>query len=255
MAEQDQGGLRVRRVRYPLGGRTYDALTVQVRGAGGYTRHTYDLQTGICIAYSSATQGANVSQIDPSGRVSSGAGVTTLVHSHLLNVRQLELPWAKSPLPRWLRSDLRLDYQGTYQSQIPGATVPPLGCQCELQVTQLGADFAALRLRSRLTDQPPLPGDNGITRVIGAAQIGSLFIAPQSLARLRAEQVIDEDPVTGVRTLFAGSRDGVGCIAEQGAFDRLEYYYDLRNGMLVGWSQTTKSGIATNYTQLRLTGR
>ena len=130
MVEQQGGGLTVRRVKYPLNGRTFDAVVTQSKSDSGYQRYTYDLETGLLLVFSASSTGANV-QTRVGGQIQQGAGGTTITSVVLRTLRTVQLPWTGQHAPQWLQPGKRLVYEGSLKNSLMkarwhrGATASP----------------------------------------------------------------------------------------------------------------------------------
>lgn len=255
LQDQNQHGVRILRGPYSLANRTYNSISIATTTGSGYSRQTYDLDTGLCLVNSSSSIGAAVMTADPSGRSGVGAGSTMITHTRLVSVREMQLPWANSALPAWLRQGSSFEYQGSYGTQIPGVPeVPSLPMSFSLRVDRVGNGFATGKSFSRM---PGLmqPQESQADRVIGAAVIGGLFVDPRVLQQLRPDQVIDQDPVTGVRTVYAGVQDGCGIVVSQCARESTSFAYDLGSGLLRSSTMRQFGGVGTIQIDLRLARR
>lgn len=258
MQEQDQGGLRIRRLVYPLNGRNFNAIAIQSTAGGGFTRTTYDLETGLLLVGSGRTVGKAQQQIQPDGKVWTGGGVTTITSTVLQDVREMKLPWATDPAPAFVRDGWQLQYAGTQQTAIPGTeglNIPASQLVIEAATRQVGRFAVAMNVRSSLQMPYSQPQQGEVLRCYGSGMVGGLWMNPQSIQRLGPGEVVDEDRITRVRTTFQGVQNNLAVIAEQGVNDASSYYYDLQSGMLVGVTAQQKSGVATITTQVQLRGQ
>jgi hypothetical protein len=255
LQDQNQDGVRILRGPYALGNRTYNAVSIQTTTSSGYTRQTYDLDTGLCLVNCSSSIGAPVITPGPNGQSGTSAGSTMITHTRLVDVRELHLPWAGAGLPNWLRQGSSFDYQGSYGTQIPGVPeVPALPMNASLRVDRVGQGFATARMSSRMQG-PMQPQENQANLVLSAQSLGGLFVDPRALQQLRQDQVLDQDPITGVRTVFAGMQNGCGIVVTQCPRESTTYAYDLRDGLLRGWTTRQFGGVATTQVDMRLRSR
>lgn len=249
MTEEDTPAQRVRRVQYPLLGRTFDAIVLQSKADSGYQRYTYDLDTGLLLVFSASMTGKAV--ITPDGdRARSGAGATTIATVVLRDLRHVNLPWADQRAPQWLRDGQRFVYSGTTRNSLVEGTawrtefaVAPLrrfGPAVLAQVTS-AVDYGA-------GQAAPIEG----SRVYGPGTFGGLWLDPSKLQRLQAGAVLDRDPTTGWQLSFVGSDGRHATIGEQGPLDQQTYTYDLQSGMLVATSSRQQQGPATIAVDLQL---
>ncbi|MBL9080001.1 MAG: PDZ domain-containing protein [Planctomycetes bacterium] len=250
MAEQESPGQRVRRTRYPLLGRTFDAIVVQTRADSGYQRYTYDLDTGLMLVFSASSTGAAV--LTPNGdRAQTGAGATTIATVMLRDLRQLNLPWADQRAPQWLQDGQRFVYTGTLRNSLAEG-LPPWRYEFTAAVQRRAGPAVLAQVTSSVdygTGQAvPLEG----SRVYGPGTVGNLWLDPSKLQGLQAGTVIDRDPTTGWQIAFVGSDGRHATIAEQGPLDQQSYTYDLQSGMLVATASRQQQGPATIAIDLQL---
>lgn len=253
MQEQESRGFRVRRLRYPLNGREYDAITTQTTAEGSFSRTTYDLDTGLLLAMSSSTVGRSVYTPNPNGTATTAAGVNTIVSVRLLAVRDLDLPWAGQGMPPWLQGGRQLQYRGTYRNSLSEGLLAPWTFEAVMAVDRVGPGFGTAKLTTRLDYGNGAAPQVGTTdRVIGAGMIGTLFLDPAVARRLQPGQVIDQDPITRRRTTVIGRDDSYVTIGEAGPLDSGQWTYEMRSGMLVGVGAQQQQGPATITIQAQL---
>ena len=70
----------------------------------------------------------------------------------------------------------------------------------------------------------------------GRAEIGGVWAGPAALAQMRQGQVLDDDPVTQMRTVVARVDDNSVVFKTSNAAGDIENQYDKRTGMLIGTS-------------------
>jgi hypothetical protein len=70
----------------------------------------------------------------------------------------------------------------------------------------------------------------------GRAEIGGLWAGPAALGRLRQGQVLDEDPVTQMRTAVSRVDDASVVITASNAAGEVDSQYDKGTGMLIASS-------------------
>lgn len=250
--EVREGGLTIRRLKYPLRGRTFDAIVFEMRSGSGYQRTTYDLATGLLLVASTSSVGRGGFTPNPNGTSSAAAGSTMITSTVLADLRALRLPWAADPRPAAITRGARLDFRGTYTLVVPGAPAFPQALSTALVFGEPAATWAPFRFHSALT---PIAGgrpqENAVNRVAGAATTVPVWIGPATLAGLRAGTVLDEDPVTRFRTTFAGAQGGVATVVEEGPYDRYQAHYDLATGVLVGATSAQQNGVGQTQVQVR----
>jgi hypothetical protein len=246
MRDEASPGHRVRRLRYPLGGQTYDAVTTQIHDASGYTRYTYDLATGLLLAHSHSSVGKAMPTPNANGTAGSGQGVTTIVHGHLRARRTLALPWLHGQAPEWLRPGLRLDYRGTLRNSLADGVMPPWQYGFTVGVDRLAAGGAVATLATHLDygyGQPPQQGSSQVAYGPGGAV--PLWLDVARLDGLQPGQVLDRDPSTGWQIVYVGRDAESATIREQGPLESQTYTYERRSGRLVATAAQVQQGAAT----------
>lgn len=246
MREEESPGYRVRRLQYPLNGRTYDAITTQTKGQGSYTRYTYDLETGLLIAHSHSSVGKGMLTPNANGTSQMGEGVTTIAHGHLLSLRELKLPWMGQKAPNWLQQAQQLRYVGTCKNSLADGVMAPWGYQFAVSFDRKSGDCALATLNMRLEYGHGMqPQDSKSTVAYGPGTIACLWLDPRTVQNLQQGQVLDRDPITKSQVTFAGSDGRTATIYEQGQLETQSYTYDLQSGQLVATSVRTQQGPAT----------
>ena len=176
-----------------------------------------------------------------------------------MEIRPANLPWASSAAPAWVAQVHTLRYEGTQALRVPGSPAFPIPVSVTFARRYVGLNWARYRetmVTGGMGGVPPSTVQ--WDRVFGPAQIGGLWIAPQSLAQLRPGQVLDSDRVTKVTTSvgqIARTRAGIDVvhIIEQSDGNRIEYHYDRSSGMLVYANLVDK--VLNSQTQIRLVQR
>src|SRR5262249_12224940 len=90
--DRNDPSLRVLHLPYPLNGRTYRALRVQLQSGDGWSQNTYDLDTGLLLVGSSTTQGAPTTVLGPGNTINPGAGSTMMSYMQIAGSRRTGLP-------------------------------------------------------------------------------------------------------------------------------------------------------------------
>jgi hypothetical protein len=89
----------------------------------------------------------------------------------------------------------------------------------------------------------------------GSASIGGLWIAPQALANLRTQQVIERHDIVGTTILVSNAGAGIVTLSEIGPLHRMDWTYQTNTGMLSGVTLTQQIGMAQITHTLRLSGQ
>jgi hypothetical protein len=256
MHEGDEAGLRVRRMQYPVNGKTFNAITITNHAGGGgtYTRNVFDLETGLLIAASSSTTGGPQVAPNPNGTAGQVAGVTTITSTRIMDIRQVDTPWLGQSLPAWAKPNTNLDYAGTYSTVMEGApAIQPWQLQARLSIGEARGSWMPIKQYTRLSTGMSQPQDSETTRALGAGVLDPVWIDPNALARLRPNTVLDEDKITKRRTTFLGVQGNLAVFGEEAPYERRQYGYDTRSGTLVSIDNRQQQGPATIVTQLQLT--
>ncbi|MBK8978720.1 MAG: hypothetical protein IPM29_22710 [Planctomycetes bacterium] len=249
MQEVDENDHRVARLRVPFGGRERGAIVIETRGQQGYFRNTYDLTTGLLLMGSSSTTAAATP-----GAGGQGGIATTITSSQLLDVRELALPWSATPGAADLRAGQQLRYRGTYTTRVPGVPDLPLDYTYGIDIRSAERGFLLCDTWTRLSSGYAPPQESRSQRALGSAQLPALLVPPDALRALRPDQVLDDDPITHFRTVFAGIQDGRAIVVEQGPSEVTRYAYDLRTGLLVDIALQQHQGVGTLVVQVALQG-
>jgi hypothetical protein len=251
-------GVKVARVKYPLGGKEYNALDVTSEGGGGFDHSVYDLDSGLLLLRTGSAVAGDVQVIDPAtGRTSPGKGSTAIYHMVLVGARQLDVPWGDQPAPDWVAKGRQLQYGGGYNLVTPQGPLPPLGVSKSVELGDVSANVAVARIGTRSELGNGLPAQTSTEdRCYGPAMFNPLWIAPKAIEGLQANKVLDQDPVTKFQTTFAGVQGNSACVVEQGPTEATQFFYDTRSGMLIGVRATRQQGqVGQVQTQLQLTGQ
>jgi len=205
-------GVLVLRGDYPLGGRTYHAVSFAVTTPGAYQQYTYDTESGVLLSATTSTAGAT-SPVSAPGEAPP-QGNTQLTVSFFAGVRQRSVPGADGATPDWLAHTTRLDYAGTYSWVNPvdpssGTFTSPMTMGVSLG--RGGGSWAPYAAQTAIQGLGSTTG-SGIT-----GPTGLYWLSPTALSALAARaaaapgQVVDQDPITGEQLVVeGGGRDASG---------------------------------------------
>jgi hypothetical protein len=223
----------VSRVGWRAGNNTVDAIRVQVVKGSSYSDHVYDAKSGLCIHVASSSRGAAPKLVGPGDM---GRGDTTITHNDFVSARDVMAPWASEPTPDWVAKIRELHYRGSITSHGPLPTVPNV-LTLDMEAAARGRGWAEYSVVSTQHTQgaPDIPPGK-IELASGRNQIGGMWAGPAALARLRQGQVLDQDPVTKMRTVVSRVDDSSVVIAATNAAGEIDSQYDKRTGMLIGSS-------------------
>ena len=249
--DSNEGGLSVHRMPYPLGGRTYNAIVVEMRSGTSYQRSTYDLETGLLLAASTSAVGAGGFVPNPNGTSSMKAGGSLITSTVLAGVRQLKLPWGDDARPEAIVRGARFDYRGTYSTVVAGSPPVSQAITTNLTFGEPGAQWAQARFGVALASLLGGPPQTSVSdRVLGSWMTMPGWLQPKTIARLAPGTVVDEDPVTRFRTTYLGVRGDSAVVVEEGPFDRVEAAFDVRSGVLAAANNVQQNGLGQ--TQVRV---
>ncbi len=243
--ELNQGGVRIRRLEYPLNNKIYKAISFETRNAQGYQRSTYDLETGLLISGGGSTSVNAGFTPNPNG-TSTPSSNTSITQTFFNEVKETNLPWANDALPQWLAPGATITYAGSYISRIPNVPEMPWKYSASFTLDKaIGTSFVCKQhsiLDMGMGGQPQVTNTD---RCLGVNMVGSFYISPQTLQSMQPNQVIDQSPITKRRVVYAGIQNGLASIYDQGPLDTQQFLYDTRSGNLVGINSEMKQGIAT----------
>jgi hypothetical protein len=252
LSDTNIGGTRVLHMPYTLAGRTYRAIRLQVESAG-WSQTTYDLDTGLMIVASSTAQGGPVLIRDPNGQLTQGAGSTIMTYSQIAGLRQTNLPGRGSVFPDAVRGLHTILYRGSRGIVMSGSSmqVPPSPMEVRYEITANSGLF----LNARVNVSGFMGGAGSTTdRIVPAGTIGSIWMDPSRLGNFGQNQLIDQDPITGVQIMAVGRMNGLVIFSARTSLGQSTFGYDLRSGMLSATDARQLVGPATDITQLQLVG-
>jgi hypothetical protein len=252
-------GSKVVRMAYTIGDRTFNAIRFQHVSEAGSSNMTYDAETGILLHAGQAAAG-EPQKIAFAGEAGPRAGNASLSQSTLVDIRQIDYPWAAGTTPDWVGQTRAMHYAGAQTLAIPGAGQTSIPMSARLEFQQASPQWLRYRITIEMAAPPGMPNMPSVSDcAVGTAQFGSLWLPPDGMKELRAGQVLDKDPITRVMTsvLHVGpDQQGNDVVAfrEDGLGQRVDYAYDRGSGMLIYLSRTDQ-GVGTTNTTLVFKGR
>jgi hypothetical protein len=153
---------------------------------------------------------------------------------------------------------MRLDYQGQYRAVTQSGPLPGLGISFAFAADKSAGSCVIGTMRVRSDIGPGLPPQEAtMPRAYGSGVLTNAWIAPATIQKLKAGQVIDEDPITRYRLTFNGMQGNAAVFSEQGPAEQFTYTYDMQNdGVLAAISNTQAlANIGQRQTQVQLVGR
>lgn len=236
-------GVQVSRNGYPLGGQTYDAISIFIAGNDSASRQVFDAGTGLKLATQDASGPMLQGHKDPFMRHNQ-------VFSSYESYRQIDL-WRGTP-PAWVQTVQKLSYSGT--AAMAGT---PIGMSTTYEVTDRGPGW----LQTRMTQQTQSFGQSSApsvgTTVEGNGKPFGLWVSPEVLGRLRPG-VVDRDPTLNTTVSYQvqnGPMGQLGVFSETNARQTYSLVagYSLQDGVL-SYAQSVQRD--TGYTvTLQLQGR
>lgn len=219
------------RGQHSAAGQTFQALSItrEPQQQGGLrTGHVYDEATGIMLSRSEGT--GDRSWVTMPTMASSNS------NWELVNMRVLAQPWrTNDPLPDYMQNITSLHYQGSQTMSLPGVTMFDTSVQSALdvfyQTERQGASWMVMNAQTTLA----VPGSPAQSETRPALiSPGRLFIPPAALATLRPGQVLDEHPVTGVRTTVESDPSGYIVVTDSASGFVSRGYFAPDSGLLLG---------------------
>ena len=223
----------VSRVAWKAGDNTVDGIRVQVLNGSSYSDHIYDAKTGLCVHVASSSQGAPPKLVGPGDF---GRGDTTITRNDFVSSRDVTIPWAGEPTPDWVASIRALHYRGSIISHGALPTIPNV-LTLDMEATARGNNWVQFSATStqRTQGAPDIPPSKS-ELAFGRSEFDGLWAGPAALAQLRQGQILDEDPVTKMRTVVSRVDDSSVVIAASNAAGEIDNQYDKRTGILIASS-------------------
>jgi hypothetical protein len=230
MRSDPSHGISVAAVQWKLADRVIDAIRVQNVGAAGYVDHVYDRKTGGCVHFATASRGNNVPKVLAPGETPQGD--LTLTQGDFVAMRDLNVPWAKQQTPAAAAAAKALHYRGSL-TMLNGLPTPPSQITLDLKITDRGDGWlsAAATSQTQFQGLPPTPASTSQISC-GRAQFAGLWAGPAALAQMQRGQVLDEDPLTKMRTIVAKVSDTSVVISHTNSGGQIANEYDKRSGLL-----------------------
>jgi hypothetical protein len=236
IATEGYGDLQVLAGRYPLGDRTYDAVSLVSDGAGGYQSWTWDRATGLLLVATSRQDGA----FSPFSAPGEGAPQANsfLGYRQLVSVRRRSTPGIGTAVPDWVARTPELRWTGTYTFANPlDAFAQPmvLGYTSEATFGAGGPTWARVASRSTI-DFAGVPSPADATSIGTGA--GTWWWDPASLAAMQPGDVLDRDPLVSLTVTVEDAPRWQGgesvVIRTELPGNRIRGQYDTATGVLLG---------------------
>lgn len=233
-----EGGQTVQRLAYPLDGTTYQAIRLSTPLPGGSTQLTYDLASGLLLVWGTDSTGDD--------------GVRHLGSNQFLGMRQTNFPWAGQRAAQTTLALTRTDWSGTYSVAVDSAYTATYRLFQRWDVTRSDP----LGLQAKVTTQVDFGNGSAPspTTKVNTFPLASIWIDPALLATLKPDQVLDTDPISGLRTSVVSAQKGMLVLAETGAIQTSLTGYDLRSGLLAAVQLQQRHDPGTTTVFLQRTG-
>ena len=259
MQEVNTQGLKILRMPYTVAGKTYKAIRFQTEDATSYNARVYDLDTGLLIYHGSRVQGAPVytPPIGGSGVAGVGQGSTQLVTGWLAEIKDIDVPWKNAAPPQWVGQFRQLTYTGA-QTTAVSAAWSRLDRPMTTTITSKASGKGWVRVVNNgviqsIQGMPPEQAQS--QGASGIASIGGLWIAPEALAKLRPQQIIEHHNLIGTSIAVSNVSPSLVTITETGPLHRIDTTYNTTTGILSAITITQQIGMAQITHNLRLSGQ
>ncbi|GEM_PF-2962553 len=226
-AMQTDASMNVAHEKWPINGRTYDAVVLTKIQRDQAHRLVYDKDKALLLAMQLAT--GNPRQLgDPTGFNRENSS-STLFQTY----RVLDLPWFKADAPAWVKTVKRLNYQG--QQKLHGDVGPSVTMAINrvVEFSERGPNWAILKATTQFQGSQPTTSQS----VVGPATIGGYWINPKTLREMK-QGVLDEDPTLKNSLTYQiqqGHMGQLGVLVETNTDRSYQIVcgYNLDDGMLV----------------------
>ena len=177
--------------------------------------------------------------------------------SNFVSMRQLALAWTGGTTPAWAAVNAVLRYEGTMTVNVGyGTPGPPLAVAMLGRITHSAPAGVCVKWETYLSGRKT---EERYSLSPSAIPSGGVFLPQAALSALKAGQVLDTDPITGITVSVAQTSLNVDgkqllVLMHEGRSFRRLYGYDRQSGMLTYFGETSKDGVSTVQIELRLTG-
>jgi hypothetical protein len=228
-------GTVVEPVQWKLSDGVHDAIRIARVTSDGYSDHVYDRKTGLLLHYATSTKSAPTPQYLPAGQVNQGD--TTLTQGDFIAFHDINVPWSHEDMPAWIGQFKALHFGG--QVTFRNSPLPQVPNHITLDLTSEDHGDGWMRVNSSTVvayqNMAPLPAATGPI-ASGRCQFGGLWAGPKALAALHQGDVLDEDPITKMRTVVTQISDQSVTISESNNSGEVVNEYDKQSGMLIATS-------------------
>ena len=220
--DQEEEGLRVRHITYTLDGRKFNAIRIQTNTGNGWTQSTYDLDTGLLLIQSQAVQIAG--------------GGTGLAYMRLTSAKLLTgVPGIGTSWPAAVTRFHTYTWDVKGAGGVAGAGT--ISGQTTLAYRNMCWAGAVLT-----TDVFAGTQAQGKQQFV-AGSVGSVWMSPAFLQRLRQGQVIDAENALQYGIAVSAVDQSTVTITFATKTQRVDYVYNRASGDLVAFTIASSEGL------------
>jgi len=240
----------VQNIQWPVGAKQVDAIRATNADENHWLDHVYDRASGLCLhAAESSTGGPPQLKYLAPGDTRAGDTMLTVVD--LISVRDQHTPWATEPLPAWCSRFKVLHYRGTSGIANSPWGGPPAQLGLDVSYKNSGQGWLAVDTSGWVMVRgQPSPATKGII-LCGRDQYDSFFAGPAALARLQQNQVLDDDPITKVRTQVTQADGQSVTITSSSGGILVSHTFDVQTGKLLSYNRTDRQTKVVTTLQLQ----
>jgi hypothetical protein len=217
----------VTRMKWKVGDHICEAAVIRNEDPAAYSVHVYDAATGILLH--SASRVSGTPSFDPqTGQL---AGSTVVLHTvDFLGARDLTLPWANEPIPEWIANTNIMHFAGQYViHNTNGLRDMPMDLQGDMKIVDRNDAWVTADQTMQMRGANPSQAKH----VWCSNQIGGGWIGPAALAKMQQGQLIDEDPLTKVKTVVSHVDDNSVVITCANSAGEQSFQYNKSTGMFI----------------------
>lgn len=233
-----------------IGGQTLDVLRTNIATSSANNMTVHDLASGFLLSTSSSSAQTVLTAPLEGGLVTPATGRTLLTSNRFLDVRQLGLPASNAPLPQHVRSLRTLHYDCVSGSADALFTLQN-PCSHRLDVVGGGPGLLRMRATTYLSHMGGFPLEEDWV-VSSTPNVDNVYVPSEYLRSLTPGQVLDQDPITGVRTSVLHVDARVAVLARQGAHESIRTTYELATGWLLESVKEQQIGTSVYFTNFAL---
>lgn len=215
---------------YPIQNKTYQCLCIVNRSAESYSSQAYDLETGVLVSGTVTSAGKAAAIRLPNEDAQRGNKGITI--TKFIGVRQLQTPGINGTNPAWVAQARAMHFVGRtdYVNTIDPSIRMAFPTRMDVTFGKRGENWCWYEAKTT-SQMPNAPASSSQSKGL-CGPAGLFWIDPAALKNLKAGQVLDDDPVTHIRTAVISIQQGGIYIGVQGPGVAGQAGYDLNTGML-----------------------